>query len=340
VGIAEVAPGRIHAISRIGDAGSRYGQPSRFVESSDSGRSWSKPKLMPIYAHRPIAGKLRDGRVLVSYRNAWGTPGSCVFVYRPEETFEYQPNSFLWDETVCRLEKNQLVLDTRDGNAGACEFTLYPVEDDESEVEFHAELMVKSAAANSCLIAAGAWIRLQPDRIELADKPQYGFGITPNHWIRLRIVNHGPRIEIFVDGARKLDVSTEGVHTRFVRFGNRSASPARRVESQRKDVKRPLAAQLYDQNAGVSLWRSIRVDVRNRRDHRISWSWSPRQGYPDQFRRDRVVRLERNGSFSAGNSGYSAWAQLPGRRVVVVDYTSSNPPKPHPILRAYLLDEI
>jgi hypothetical protein len=296
---------------------------------------------MPIYAHRPIVGKLRDGRMLVTYRNAWGTPGSCIFVYRPEEAFEYQPNSFIWDEAVCRLEKNHLVLDTRDGTAGACEFTLYPVEDDESEVDFHAEVMVKAAAANSCLIAAGAWIRLRPDRIELADNPQHGFGIPPNRWVKLRILNHGPRIEILVDGARKLDVSTGGVHTRFVRFGNRSAArPARRAEEQQREVKRPLAAQLYDQNAGVSLWRSIRVEVKNRRDHRISWSWSSRQGYPDQFRRDRVIRLERNGSFSAGNSGYSAWAQLPSGRVVVADYTSSNPPKPHPGLRAYLLDGV
>ncbi len=48
--------------------------------------------------------------------------------------------------------------------------------------------------------------------------------------------------------------------------------------------------------------------------------------------------LERNGSFSTGNSGYSTWAQLPNGEIAVVNYTSSNPPTPQPILRSYRLD--
>src|SRR3546814_5933701 len=69
------------------------------VCSSDLfGRTWGKPALSPIYAHRPCVKPLQNGKFLVSFRNAWGTPGSCLFVFHPEEKFNYQPNSYLWDQ--------------------------------------------------------------------------------------------------------------------------------------------------------------------------------------------------------------------------------------------------
>jgi len=335
VGLAEFAPGQILAISRIGDAGSRLGQPSRRAVSRDGGRTWSKPTLMPVYAHRPIVGKLANGRMFMSYRNAWGTPGTSVFAFGADEQFTFQPNSFLWDESVCTLDRGHMTIASREGNEGACEFTLYPVEDDDSRVEFEAELLVREARPEACLIGAGVYLRFTPERVELASRPAEGFAITPG-WHSYRIVNHGPRVEVFVDGSKKLDASTEGIHERYVRFGNRArARPARKGD----EGKRPLVSALYAGNAGVTQWRRIHVRVINRRDHSIDWQWTPAQGFPDQFRRDRVLMLEPNGSFSSGNSGYSAWAQLPGDgRIVVADYTSSNPPKAHPVLRAYLLD--
>jgi hypothetical protein len=338
VGIAEFAPNQIVAISRIGDGGSRFGQPSRRSISKDGGRTWSKPELFPVYAHRAIVGKLANGNMFMSYRNAWGTPGTCVFSFRAEEQFTYQPNSFIWDESVCRLERNRLTIASTEGNTGCCEFTLYPVEDDESAVEFEAEVMVENAGPEGCLIGAGVYLRLLPERVELADRPSEGFAWERGKYHRLRVLNHGPKVEVFVDGRKRLEASTKDIHTRFVRFGNRVAG--RRPgngEGQRNDAKRPLVAPLYRDNAAVSHWKSIRVHVMNRRDHAVRWNWTPRQGYPDQFRRDRVLMLEPNGSFSVGNSGYSAWAQTPAGEIVVVDYTSSNPPLPHPALRSYRL---
>jgi hypothetical protein len=81
------------------------------------------------------------------------------------------------------------------------------------------------------------------------------------------------------------------------------------------------------------------VKVKNRRDYSIDWKWRPRQGYPDQFRRDRIVRLERNGSFWPGNSGYSGWTQLPDGKIAVADYTCGDPPEDKPLVRAYILEE-
>ena len=63
----------------------------------------------------------------------------------------------------------------------------------------------------------------------------------------------------------------------------------------------------------------------NRRDHSIDWTWRAVNGYPDQFARDRLVMLERNASFAAGDSGYSSWDQMADGTIVAVDYTCGDP---------------
>jgi hypothetical protein len=332
VGCAEYAPGRLVAITRIGDTGGALGHPSRLVFSDDFGRTWGKPVLAPIYAQRASVHRLRSGRLFVSYRNAWGTMGTCGFEFGPEEKFAYQPNSFIWDESRVRMVGDAMEMRTAEGREGAVEFTLYPLEDDDSAVEFEAELAVRQADSNGCLISAGCWVRFRPNRVELADRPADGFDLDASQFHRYRILARDGRIRIWVDGQAKLDVPLEDVFTRHVRFGNRSgAGPTRSTEGSRAQLR----GTQYRVNAAHSLWRSISAKVANRRDHSIHWQWNARNGFPDRFRRDRVIRLERNASFAAGDSGYSNWTQLPDGRVVVVDYTAGDPAAERPVLRAY-----
>jgi len=51
------------------------------------------------------------------------------------------------------------------------------------------------------------------------------------------------------------------------------------------------------------------------------------------------VRLDRTGSRSPGDSGYSSWTERPDGTVVIVDYTTGNPAAPVPFARAYLTTE-
>ncbi len=278
--------------------------------SKDYGKTWSKPVLSPFYAHRPYLRKLKSGRLLMSYRNAWGTTGTCCTEFDALEKFGYQPNSMIWDESCCEIRNGAMEVRTKEGREHAVEFTLYPVEDDDSAVEFEAELRVESAAGNACNISAGAWIRFLPGRVELADRPQDGFNIDTSRWRRYRIVNAGQRLRIFVDGEQKLETSTDKVFTRHVRFGNRSG--AREKSPRRRAGPGSPAGGRYEANEGVSFWRSMRVQVTNRRDHSIDWRWSPEGGYPDQFRRDRVIRLEKNGTSLWGTGGYSSWGSTAG----------------------------
>ncbi len=334
VGVCEYAPGKLIAITRIGDGGGRYGQPSRFFFSSDFGRTWSKPVLSPIYAQRAIVKPLKNGKLGVSFRNNSGTTGTCFFTFDANEKFTFQPNSTIWDDSRCRLSKEALEINSAEGRRSAVEFTFFPVEDDDSSVDFEATLQVTQASRNGCNLSAGAWIRILPNRVELADRPQDGFSIdaTKRHTYRVR--NSGKRILIEVDGKPMLETANAGVFTRYVRFGNRSGG---RPQGERKDSRQPLRGTVYLDNAAQFRCYAMHVKVTNRRDFSINWRWSPTQGYPDQFYRDRVTRLEKNGSFAAGDSGYSSWAQHPDGTVVVADYTCGSPPASHPFLRSYRL---
>ena len=347
-GVVELAPGRLLAITRVGDGGGKYGQPSRFIYSSDSGKTWGKPVLSPMYGHRPIVRMLRSGKVLVTYRNCWGTSASYAFRFDPAETFPYQPNSMIWDENRCQLRDGALEIRSGEGREKAVEFGLYPVEDDDSAIEMEAELLVKEADANGCLICAGAWLRFTPTRVMLADRPSDGFDIDASQWHKYRIVNQGKRITVHVDGKQKLEASNEGIFVRYVRFGNRangSAAPAGNVKPKAQPAlpgdarPRPLTGSAYSANASQSFWRSVSIKVENRRDNSVVWQWSAQRGYPDQFRRDRMIRLERCGSFAVGDCGYSGWTQSSDGKIVVADYSIGNPPARRPRLRAYLMQE-
>ncbi|MBL8227014.1 MAG: exo-alpha-sialidase [Bryobacterales bacterium] len=339
VGLVEYAPGKVLAATRIGDAGSALAQPSRFVMSGDLGRTWQKPVLAPFYGHRIYVRKLRDGRLFATFRNAsGGTPATCALAWNADEKLPYQPQSFLWTEAVCSLRNGAMELKTGEGREQAAQFLLYPMEDDDSSLELEFELRVPEAAANACNVCAGAWIRFLPNRIELADRPSDGVNLDASKWRRYRIVNQQGRLRLWCDGEQRLDVAVNGVFTREVRFGNRSGRRSTAVAgtaNNDQNTRRPLRGITYEANAGISQWRSFRASIRNRRDHSVEWNWTAKQGFPDQFRRDRIVVLEPNASFVAGDSGYSSWDELPDGSVVAVDYTGGVEGRRHPLLRAY-----
>ncbi len=316
-GIVELESKRLLAVTRIGFGGGRFAQPSRFLYSRDGGRSWPDVRLSPIYAQRAIVRRLQSRNLLVTFRNSWGTPGTYALEFSPSETLPYQPASFLWDESRCTISGGTMRTRTDEGAAAGASFALYPAQAPDSVVEIEADLRVESAGPNGCNISAGCFVRFEAQRVCLADRPDDGFPLDAAQWRHYRILRERGTVSIFVDGDLKLSRPTRDLETRMVCFGNRGR----------------------EQNASVSEWKSLSVMVRNARDHSIHWKWSAREGFPDQFRRDRVVCLDRNGSMSAGDSGYSGWCQTADGSIVIVDYTRGNPPAAMPFVRAYVAKE-
>ena len=99
-------------------------------------------------------------------------------------------------------------------------------------------------------------------------------------------------IAVFVDGRLRLREPATISGARLVRFGSNLR--------------------------GVSLWRTVSASVENPHSHSIDWSWRADSGtYPDQFRRERMVRLD-----ATADSGYSNWDQMEDGTIVIADYTN------------------
>ena len=201
-----------------------------------------------------------------------------------------------------------------------------------------AEVRLESAASEGCDLFAGCHLRLTPDEArltELGEEEAAGgtvpvpswvdcdrtaphsssFPLDTTQWRRYRIVRADGEIAVHVDGSPKLRVPAAPYESRLVRFGSNLPS--------------------------VSHWRSVRARVENQHGHSIDWSWCADQGvYPDQFRRDRIVRLD-----AGADSGYSNWDQLDDGTIIVADYTneafhdaaSRQGPQPH--IKAYIVSE-
>ena len=338
VGLAELAPGKIMAATRIGLGNGRFGHPSRVLFSDDNGRTWPRATTAPFYGQRVHLGKLKSGKMLVTYRNVWGSPGTRALVFDPARDLGFQPNSWIIEEDRCVLGADALTVRTDNGQRGAVEFALYPAQDDRSRVDIRATLRVESADKNAVAISAGCWVQFAEDRVFLGDRPETGFAFDTRGWHDYRIVRENGTIRIFADGKEMLKAPIGDIWVREVRIGNRAVAGSTGSAS--------AGRQPYSANRGVSHWRALAVKVDNADDTSIDWSWSPAKGYPDQFRRDRTVVLDTS---YAADCGYSSWTQLPDGKIVIVDYTTGGDLESFswgalgkgtaPFIRAYLVGE-
>ena len=335
VGLVEVEPGQLWAATRIGFAGGKLGQPSRLFRSSDGGHTWDKGSLMPIYGQRTVVRKLASGRLLVTYRNRWGTHASCVFVWDPSEELSYEPTSFIWDADRCVLEDGVMVTRTAPGREQEVEFTLYPALTSAAEVDLEVELR-RQPGDGQVVLSAGFGVAIVNDSVRLAqyaDTDDFDAGpledvhpwtgatgatttqasLDTSEWHTYRLERRPSGCRLLVDGKQLLASDDPSLKQRYVRFG-----------------------------AGGELeahWRAGSARVHNPQDYSIDWSWESAKGFPDQFQRDRVVVLD-----YTSDSGYSDWTQLQDGTIVVADYSSDdfrniNSGGPQPVLKAYRLQE-
>ena len=338
VGIVELDPGHLLAITRIGFANGAFGQPSRLVHSYDYGRTWQQPQLAPFYGQRTAVHKLRSGKLLVTYRNRWGTFASYAFLCDPAEQLRFEPASFIWDESRCRLEKGCLTLTTDREPESQVFFSLYPALTSRARVELEAELRLADQTSEGCDLFAGCRVRITPHELCLTESsqkeatlhsttgspsvgddaptlPARRIPLDTTQWRRYKIVRSEGEIAVYVDGCLCLQEPSSILGARLVRFGSNLR--------------------------GISHWRSVSVSVDNPQGHSINWSWRADSGtYPDQFRRDRMIRLD-----ATADSGYSNWDQLEDGTIVIADYANDDfrdanwTSSAQPIIKAYIASE-
>ncbi|MGE0130242.1 MAG: NAD(P)-dependent oxidoreductase [Blastocatellales bacterium] len=184
------------------------GMSNHLFWSKDNGKTWGRAQLAPIYAQRPIIRRLQSGKLFVTYRNSWGTPGTYAFAFDQNEKLPYQPSSFIWDESRTTIKDGAMTIKTEEGRERGVIFALYPAQAPDSRVEIEAELRVEQAAANGVHISAGCGVRFETNRISLTDKPEEGFELDTTRWRKYRIIREPGReagtISVFVDGELKM----------------------------------------------------------------------------------------------------------------------------------------
>ena len=338
VGIVELEQGHLLAVTRIGFGNGCFGQPSRLIHSYDNGRTWEEPKLAPFNGQRTAVHKLRSGKLLVTYRNRWGTFASYAFIWDPAEELGFEPASFIWDESRCVLDKGHLTLTTDCRPENQVFFSLYPALASGARVELEAELRLADQSSEGCDLFAGCRVRITPQGIsmtqssqeeaafhsttgspgngnELPSLPAHRIPLDATQWHRYKIVRSEGEIAVYVNGRLRLREPASISGARLVRFGSNLR--------------------------GVSLWRTVSASVENPHSHSIEWSWRADSGtYPDQFRRERMVRLD-----ATADSGYSNWDQMEDGTVVIADYTNDEfrdanwTSAAQPIIKAYIVSE-
>lgn len=330
VGVMELSPGCLIAATRIGLGNGEFGHPSRLIFSDDGGKTWPRDTPAPFYGQRVHLGKLQSGKLLATFRNRWGTPGNRALVFDPKEDLGFQPTSFIVDEARCELSRDALTIRTGEGQHEAVEFSFYPAQDNNARVEIETRLRVDAAEKHGVAISAGVWLRFMPDQVSLADRPSASFALNTREWHTYHIVRENGRVSVFVDGREMMREPIDDIWVREVRFGNRGVA---------------REGDLYSANRGRSHWSRFNVVVKNPDDYSIDWRWDPSKGYPDQFRRDRVVVLD-NAFFA--DTGYSSWTQQLDGRIVIMDYTTGElrsfghageDKAKSPFIRAYLVTE-
>ena len=327
VGMVELEPGHLLAMTRVGFGGGKFGQPSRLVHSYDSGRTWSEPTLTPVYGQRTMLHRLQSGKLLVTYRNRWGTPCSRAFLFHPEEELGFEPASFIWEERRCTREGEEMVTATGDGRTAEVEFSLYPALTGHAEVDLELELR-RAPGPGSVVLSAGFGVSIGDGRLEFARhaierfetgdlgnvqrRPGATF-LDTAQWHTYRLERRPGGCRVLVDGRQVLASDDPLLRQRVVRFG--------------------AAGELETR------WRAGRGRVYNPGDYSIDWNWHAGDGFPDQFQRDRTVVLD-----YTSDSGYSDWTQLADGTIVIADYSSDhfediNAGGPQPILKAYRVRE-
>lgn len=257
------------------------GYPSYVSFSGDNGRTWSKPQALPFAGDRPYAQQLRDGRVLVTYRNQLGSKGTHAWLGDLRKDAGFQPGGTHYgDEAVLRGGALHI-----SGKRGAVtRYTLLPPESCWSDVLFEASFRLEGrpeeAIASAEISRMGWRLDFFADGIRLnggnspGGKPstdrRYPVDFAKPHKVRLEVIAN--RVVLSVDGKQALNaIVYNEAPLRETFFGRATGS------------------------SGAIWWFDAHYRVQNQTEPAYEWRWSADSGtYPDQYQIDRILELRAN----------------------------------------------
>jgi len=295
------------------------GIPSFVAFSKDSGKTWSKPQMLPFAVHRPYVKQLADGRVLVTGRNVLGGLGTYGWTGDlRKEAGRYEPGGPAAPAAMT-LAPDALAIENKPGHAAR--FTLLPPESSKSEVIFSARVKVEGPpgeavaflSLNRILSFRGAVVlKIAADGLWMTDNlPDEKKAMDMTRFREVAIRLRRGLMQVYVDEeiAFSVPVFWESLPLRdFL-----SNDPSKRTQF----------GQYGDQ--GRSWWQRVTYRVFNPTQPVFTWHWQAKDGkWPDQYQRDRLIQIHSNplGPKHSPDHGYSSWLTLKDGRILLVDYTN------------------
>jgi hypothetical protein len=301
------------------------GYPSRVSFSTDKGRTWSRPQSLPFAGDRPYVKELRDGRVLVTYRNVSGNRGTHAWLGDLHQAAgKYSIGGVHYGD---RVEFERESLRIRGVNGATTKFMLMPPESYRSDIDFEARLRVRGEPNMPVGIFEvgrhGLRIEVCSDRVWM-NRGSANFGnpaseqgtdrffridMTSPHSIRLQVV--GGQVIVSADGKPKLFWIIQ--------------------------AEKPLTDTYFGRvpdNTGDVCWDEVRYEAKNDTEPHFQWAWKASSGqYPDQYQIDHMLVLMGNppAPDRLPDNGYSSFIEREDGSIYMVDYTTRGdaPPASH-----------
>ena len=276
-------------------------EPMYAVVSDDGGETWTLPRPTRLIGHRPTLGLSASGRLLVTYRNVGPDPGTAAWMGSVEELLsDFAVAGRIPQPEHAHQTDDGLVIENPAGTTHGARFALRPLTYPQRALaKLTATVRVDAADRQACGIRfGGAWWRLYPDRLEVADHAPIPYAPGRFHDIGLSYTRGS--VTLSLDGERRarIRVDARDANTRPILWGTPSTT---------------------EENAGRHIWRSVTLLTREPRyERRYAWEWSFTDGLPDAWSRGHVLELDNDRQAACGDFGYSGWVELPDGRFFCV----------------------
>ena len=279
-------------------------EPTYVMSSFDEGASWTHPQATPTIGHRPCAGLLQSGRVLVTYRHVGPNGGNRAWLGDTDEDRFFAPAAFDIG-TGATLTSDSLVLENESGDDDAVMYSLRPITDPRTaSVQLEVDLAVERNEGHHCGVHLGCLWQIFPDRIEpkVRDVPPVPIAANKRH--QLAFCYEKGVVSLAVDGDHKftLDLTERGL------LLDRARRP---IYLGNVPKTFPWCGPFrFERNGGRSVWKSIRLRIEDPHFPSYEWTWLPADGLPNQYEVDHVLELQNDRHSSPGDFGYSGWTQF------------------------------
>ena len=279
-------------------------EPTYVMSSFDEGTSWTPPEASPTIGHRPCAGLLQSGRVLVTYRHVGPNGGNRAWLGDVDKDRFFAPAAFDVG-TGARMTENGLIVDNDSGDANAVMYSLRPITDPRNAtVQLDVELEVSRNEELHSGIHLGCLWLVFPDRVEPRVRDVSAVPIAANEPHMLSFHYKEGVVSLEVDGEQKLTVS-------LPEHGLPVDRRRRPIYLGNVPKTFPWCGPFrFERNAGRSVWSSIHLQMDEPRFRRYEWTWQPSDGLPNQYEVDHVLELQNDRHSPPGDFGYSGWTQF------------------------------